>query len=415
MSKRLGPDLDGLDVEAELEHAFAELDSKIPDGVFETFSSKVAASLEREATMQTRRSDLSAPTPPPPAERQEHTGLHEIKALAETAQQRIRRRRTSESDVELAMLSSSSSALSAVVLPDPEASSQIEIAAPPETPIAAPAPVSTGLPAWIWAAGGTALVAAAIAAALFIFSRGGSADPEPTDTVAVADRAAEPTVTPAPSSPPPAAEPEPEPQPEPAAEPAVAPLPDDEAEPESELELEEDVSDRESARASKRERPERQRARRTERSRPKAATRKPDRGDVETRDEGGADRKEASGAGADIDALLDEVAGQAPEKKKPAEKVEEKTFDKKRLDSGDIRSAMGGVSGAVKACQKKTGFVGRVSVKFSVSPSGSVARVKASGASGPVHACVAGAVKRARFPSFQPPAMSFSYSFLLSD
>lgn len=409
MSKRI-------DVEAELERAFAELDAQIPDGYFETFSSKVLASLETEVSMQARRPDVltpePGPTPPPPKD--EHSGLHEIKALAQTARNRIRRR-TSESDVE-AMLSTSSSALSAVVLPEPgsETTPPEPIAARPSVSGLPAAPRST--PAWLWAAGGTAVVAAAVAAALFVFARGGAdVDTSGEQAVAAADQPA-----------PPAASAPAEPAPPPAPEPTVAALSPDtetdsdtEPEPESEPELdserqEQADSPRATARQGRQDRAQVRKERREREAQKREARKAKESAPVEAKAAGGAAKAESSEATGDLAQLLDQVAG--PESaKKPKQAPAEEKVDKKRLGSGDVRAAMSGITGAVKSCQKKTGFFGRVKVKFTVSPSGVVGRVKASGANAAVHSCVASAVKRARFPTFKPPAMSFRYSFLLSD
>jgi hypothetical protein len=434
MSKSDLDDLD-LDVETELEHAFAELDAKIPDGYFESFSSKVAATLaatlETEASMQTRPNDANvteegASAPPIAAraednERDEHSGLHEIKELAQSARKRIARR-SSESDVEASLLASSSSALSAVVLPDPEVETipPEPIAVESRSPVGAaiaPRP-SSGLPTWLWAAGGTGLIAAAIAVAMLVF--GGEKDPDGTQVAATTpDESADSQAAPPPA--------EPEPDPAAAAAPSVAPL-DDEAADDGE-ELEEDLSADADETDAEPAAPGRVRSVKNERGREAGKKERAKRAAVEKRKsdpdkdknkakpkEDEAEVKGATGGseGGEIDDLLDQVAGN-PEGANKQKAVEEKSVDKKRLDTGDVRRAMGGVTGAVKRCQGKTGFSGRVSIKFSVNPSGKVSGVKASGGNAQVHSCVVSAVKGARFPSFEPPAMSFRYSFLLDE
>jgi hypothetical protein len=454
MSKPFEPP-EGLDVDDELERACAELDARIPDGYFSRFSSKLAAQLDRRQSLEAAPDSVERGDPMNQpihdndgAPRDEHSGLHEIKALADTTRERIRRR-SSQSDLEDSLLSSSSPSLSAVALPDPAKSTEMLVArGTGAQPALRPSPTRV----WPWAVAGTAALAAAAAAVALpdpakstemLVARGTGAQPalrpSPTrvwpwavaGTAALAAAAAAvallltggggagdgegPAVT--------ASLPE-APSLAPAPEPAIAAM-DEEASAEEastgeadepaadELAIDEPVAETEpetdvvasEAKAAK------------EKPRAVAAKRAAKPGPA--RRERARAKKEPAPASDDgqksLDQLLDEASGPdlglaaaAPEKKEGP--------DKQRLGSADVRKAMGSLGGRVAGCQKKTGVTGRVSMKFTVDPSGAVARAaSASHAGSPVERCLSAAVKAARFPSFTPPAMSFRYTFLLLD
>jgi hypothetical protein len=406
MSKPFEPP-EGLDVDDELERACAELDARIPDGYFSRFSSKLAAQLDRRASLEAApdsvdRGDLmNQPIHDNDvAPRDEHSGLHEIKALADTTRERIRRR-SSQSDLEDSLLSSSSPSLSAVALPDPAKSTEMLVArGTGAQPALRPSPTRV----WPWAVAGTAALAAAAAAvALLLTGGGGAGDGEGPAVTASLPEA--PSLAPAPE-PAIAAMDEEASAEEASAGEADEPAADELAidEPVAETEPETDVVASE-AKAAK-EKPRAVAAKRA--AKPEPARRERARA-----------KKEPAPASDDgqksLDQLLDEASGPdlglaaaAPEKKEGP--------DKQRLGSADVRKAMGSLGGRVAGCQKKTGVTGRVSMKFTVDPSGAVARAaSASHAGSPVERCLSAVVKAARFPSFTPPAMSFRYTFLLLD
>jgi hypothetical protein len=406
MSKPFEPP-EGLDVDDELERACAELDARIPDGYFSRFSSKLAAQLDRRASLEAAPDSVDRGDPMNQpihdndgAPRDEHSGLHEIKALADTTRERIRRR-SSQSDLEDSLLSSSSPSLSAVALPDPAKSTEMLVArGTGAQPALRPSPTRV----WPWAVAGTAALAAAAAAvALLLTGGGGAGDGEGPAVTASLPEA--PSLAPAPE-PAIAAMDEEASAEEASAGEADEPAADELAidEPVAETEPETDVVASE-AKAAK-EKPRAVAAKRA--AKPEPARRERARA-----------KKEPAPASDDgqksLDQLLDEASGPdlglaaaAPEKKEGP--------DKQRLGSADVRKAMGSLGGRVAGCQKKTGVTGRVSMKFTVDPSGAVARAaSASHAGSPVERCLSAAVKAARFPSFTPPAMSFRYTFLLLD
>jgi hypothetical protein len=110
-----------------------------------------------------------------------------------------------------------------------------------------------------------------------------------------------------------------------------------------------------------------------------------------------------------FDALLKE-AGVDGQKKKEAPKLE-----KKSLSGGDIKSGMGSVAGKAAKCY--AGTQGTAAVKLTVAPTGQVSKVTVTGvfAGTPVAACVASAVKSASFPAWDGGPQSFGYSYLLAE
>ncbi len=110
-----------------------------------------------------------------------------------------------------------------------------------------------------------------------------------------------------------------------------------------------------------------------------------------------------------FDALLKEagVDGQKKEAKPQ--------LDKKSLSGSDIKAGMGSVAGKATACY--AGTQGSAAVKLTVAPSGKVQKVTVSGvfAGTPVAACVESAVKSASFPPWDGGPQTISYSYLLSE
>jgi hypothetical protein len=119
---------------------------------------------------------------------------------------------------------------------------------------------------------------------------------------------------------------------------------------------------------------------------------------------GGGDDNEPS-----FDALLKE-AGVSDAKKdaKPA-------LEKKSLSGGDIKTGMSSVAGKAASCY--AGTQGTAAVKLTVAPSGQVQKVTVTGvfAGTPVAACVQNAVKSATFPAWDGGPQTINYSYLLSE
>lgn len=116
-----------------------------------------------------------------------------------------------------------------------------------------------------------------------------------------------------------------------------------------------------------------------------------------------------------IDEIRDDVEGE-PQRPPVAEDEKAEKPDKQRLGASDVRRAMERIVGQARACGERTGFDGRVTMKFVVEPStGRVSSVNAVSGS-PTRAadkCLRSAIRAAKFPTFEPPAMSFRYPFLL--
>jgi len=110
-----------------------------------------------------------------------------------------------------------------------------------------------------------------------------------------------------------------------------------------------------------------------------------------------------------FDALLKE-AGVSDQKK-----VAKPMLEKKSLSGGDIKTGMGSIAGKAAKCY--AGTQGTAAVKLTVAPSGEVQKVTVTGvfAGTPVAACVESAVKSASFPAWDGGPQSFGYSYLLAE
>jgi hypothetical protein len=88
---------------------------------------------------------------------------------------------------------------------------------------------------------------------------------------------------------------------------------------------------------------------------------------------------------------------------------------RKSLSADDIKRGMTAVAAQAEACF--TGTAGLASVRLTVLPSGKVAKVAITGpfAGTPTAACVERAVKSAAFPPWDGGPQSFGYSYLLSE
>lgn len=381
---------------------------------------------------------MQGSTPP----REENSGLLELKSLAQSAKRRHSQRVTSQVEAQESLLASTA-ALNAVALPNPnkEVSTPLpdvkgtgSVPAFDETIDAATesAKASRGIGIWL-ALGGVALAAAA---AFFVL--GGEKAGEQGARSGVATKVAPPVDSPAAQS---GGE-------SPGSQPTSARgLAEDlESDQESEGSLdaldEDDAIEPETAaaavekepggapatsdgeRAARKDKVRSEETRAKAREGKKAATRATSAGDEDKASEkkaaaekppeaeAGASAKEPSGD--DIDDVLSAVTGGVDNQK--TNKVEKKPT-KTRLDRSDVAKAMGKVSGKAKACHAAEKFTGSVLVRFTVDPSGKIAKAKAKGAhaSSATGKCVVAAVKGASFPAFSGRPTSFTFPFLLSE
>jgi hypothetical protein len=428
-------------IDRDIADAFAALDRTAPDRPQGDFSARVLARLGDGAGAE------SPPRPARPAP--DDSGLHDIVALASEAKRRLSERDQSESDAgESVMLTAAPGGLRAVSL-----SEAGRAAAAPAAEMRVPRePTRTdsrsSLPFWLL--GSVATVAAAAAVAVFVFGIGRHKEhrQEATELARVE------TPPPAPG----AVEP---PAGGTAAPSAVAPGTaatgglagagqrdevgaDERAEPRAKAE---------------RVRPApREQAREEHGSKERAEARK----HLDEKKQGGAAAPEATrpphseaegsaGAGAgpgvegepgakpaagggdvDLGDMLDSVADEdkpasarrpdeqpkqvEKQKDEPAKAEKAEKAEKKELERGQVSRALEDIHGQVQSCRDAEQFIGTVTVKFMVAPSGQVTSAAATGAhSGSrTGACVARAVRQARFPTFDGVPISFTYPFLLS-
>jgi hypothetical protein len=98
-----------------------------------------------------------------------------------------------------------------------------------------------------------------------------------------------------------------------------------------------------------------------------------------------------------------------------AKKTDKPKLDKKQLSGDDFKKGMGAIQAKAAACYK--GTQGTAAVKLTVAPSGQVSKVTVSGqfAGKPEADCVVSAVKSASFPPWDGGPQSFGYPILLSE
>jgi hypothetical protein len=110
----------------------------------------------------------------------------------------------------------------------------------------------------------------------------------------------------------------------------------------------------------------------------------------------------------DFDALLKEAGVADKKAAKPK-------LDKKELSGDDFKKGMAAITSKAQACYK--GTQGSANVKLVIAPSGQVSKVTVSGAFAgkPEASCVSAAVKGASFPAWDGPPQSFGYPILLSE
>ncbi|MBA3454879.1 MAG: hypothetical protein H0T42_17455 [Deltaproteobacteria bacterium] len=430
----MSDDLDDL-----LRRSMKTLDDQVPSGYFDGLPTRTLARLE-DSTMQTTGSSSSSKAspvaPPPPAkERDEDSGLHDIRSLASSTKLRLSSRRSTQNPIvhEDDVLASSSAGWKAVALPEPakmvslpeladlptkaeiealdkaaqkkakKRADKIDVASAPaaieaSTPAVATAAPAIGSRIAAQSSGGRGKMIAIIglglsaaAASVFYFvvnnkdesksavsyeSKAGAPLPEMTAKQL-------PPPTPAAAVEPPAvvaaAPVEPAPVPEPV------------------------VPDKAASKADKPAKVHKVEIRDTSMTKDKPAD-KPVVAPKEEIKKPAGDDGEPS-----FDALLKE-AGVNDQKKDAKPKL-----DKKSLSGGDIKTGMGSVAGKAGKCY--AGTQGTASVKLTVAPSGQVQKVTVTGvfAGTPVAACVESAVKSASFPAWDGGQQTISYSFLLAE
>lgn len=460
---------DDLDDEltGSLRAAMKTLDEQVPSGYFDALPNQILARLE-DGSMQhdsgtsnirDQRDALTGPpVPVTPVEtkpaRDEDSGLHDIRNLAQSTKQRLSSRRStqnppmSDDDVlaassgswknialpqpakmvalpELADLPSKAeviaadkkaekarakeaaklAAVAAVAVPTAPAAPAATSVAAVDTPAAAPVTAIPERQAFTLPSQQRksskgpllAIVTLGVAAAAggVIYTQMGGSEPAAPATVAAVEQA--PAVTAAAPAAAPSVEaieaPE-EPPAEPPEEPAAA-EPAVVAADEADDEADKDEGKRAKRRGAKKARAEEA----SEKPEPKVEETKPEPAKADTKSEEG----EPS-----FDALLKEAG--VVEKKPQKPKLE-----KKSLTGTDFKQGMSAVNGKAKSCYK--GTQGTAMVRLTIDPSGKVSKVSVSGqfAGTPEGACVEAAVKGATFPPWDGGPMTFNYSYMLAD
>jgi hypothetical protein len=110
----------------------------------------------------------------------------------------------------------------------------------------------------------------------------------------------------------------------------------------------------------------------------------------------------------DFNALLKEAGVDGKKDAKPK-------LDKKQLSTDEFKKGMAAITAKAQACFK--GTQGSANVKLTIAPSGSVSKVTVTGtfAGMPEADCVSAAVKAASFPAWDGSPQSFGYPILLSE
>ena len=415
------------------------LDDQVPSGYFDGLPEKALARLE--ASMQTGpgsfdREQPSVSNAVPPKIRDEDSGLHDIRNLAQSTKQRLSNKRVgSQGPAEEDVLAQTSAGWKAVALPEPakmvslpsidELPSKAEVLAKEKAPAPAPAQAQPATaaaapevrapfsrPAQKKKSGARTLafvgIGLAAAAGVTLYVAMGNKDaatkeaPAARAQVAVSDNAAAKPQGPAPTAvPAPAAEPPPPPKEEvESAGSAVAPEgaaavggAADEGKPEKAV-----TTVHRGYVTKKGEKKEKEKV-------------------VEETKTPPPDTKKGSGSGSgnkeenepSFDALLKQ-AGYQEQKKDQKPKL-----DKKELTGDDFKAGMSSVASRAQACYKGTQGTAKITVM--VAPSGKVSSVTVSGqfAGKPEADCVTNAVKGASFPAWDGAPQRFTYVYLLSE
>ncbi len=460
-------------LDEQLRGAMKALDALVPglpDQYFDQLPDQIMTRLEDPTTMQptgqNRSPDSSRTVVPPPAAaapaaaapaaagRVEDSGLHDLKALAQSTKQRMSRRMPTQNPVDDIALGASSSGLRAVALPEPARMVALpELSAVGLEPAAAraKAPSATPVvPASLSAVDAAPAAAATSAASAPAFSLGGRAAPAAparksraplmaagaalaaaagvvgylaigpgadkqaaspaagasTSRAVVTELPAEPvTAEKSAAAAAPAAA-------DTAAAPAVvAPGADSVAGAGGQAEegRGRGGDDDRSGRTDKSDKND-----------------KDEKDTKDSKDSKGADGDKGTGkavpgagSGAAVlkgdqqDQSLDDLLREAGVDPNAPKKADKPTLDKKGLTAGDIRTAMSARAGAAKDCFSKDGPSGNVPVKLTVAPDGSVKSAKAGGAfAGTARGeCVAKAAAGASFPAWDGAVMTVNYTY----
>ncbi|MBA3394048.1 MAG: hypothetical protein H0T89_15480 [Deltaproteobacteria bacterium] len=455
----MSDDLDNL-----LRRAMKTLDDQVPSGYFEGLPNRTLARLE-DTGMQTQNSDSgtsqvnpieSGATGVPPEDRDEDSGLHDIRSMASSTKLRMSSRRHSTMPpIDEDILASSSAGWKAVALPEPakmvslpelaelpaareanpkdkdkaakaDRASAKRVAKETKQPVAEAKPAVVAAPAVAVAAVSEPVVdrvappiigarfaqqqkkskaglfvvvglgLAAAAGGVFYMMEMKKSD-EAAPVVAAADQAPPPakqkiTATPVTATTGSSAAAEPE-------TPAAAPT--------DTLAIATDTgTDEPEGRAATKAgaRAEKKKADKKDSGDVQDAPKKPDVVEPQVK----KPTTKEDGSEPSFEELLKEANIKDQKAAKPK-------LDKKSLSGADIKNGMATVAAKAQACFN--GTQGTAKVKLTVAPSGQVEKVSVTGvfAGTPVATCVASAVKGASFPAWDGGPQSFGYSYLLAE
>ena len=124
-------------------------------------------------------------------------------------------------------------------------------------------------------------------------------------------------------------------------------------------------------------------------------------------------------SGNNLDALMDDVVGGSSSPSKPKQASTSSRSSSSSLPDaptrGDVKTALQGVSGAVKSCKKDSGGTAAVNVVFSGKTGRASSAKVASGPykGTPVGSCIESAVKRARVPRFKQSSFKVTFPYRL--
>jgi predicted Zn finger-like uncharacterized protein len=265
------------------------------------------------------------------------------------------------------------------------------------TPLLGPAPLETSDGnRWLWIAGAAVAVVAIVGAGVGVGMALGGSDDDALEIAApsAASQAAQPlpgTPTPVQTAPEATAEPAPEP-----AEAAVV-----------DIEPEEPV-----AAATLDEPKKTQPAKRPATKRRRTAQRRPQ--PTKAAPSSSPPRRKSN----NLDALMDEVVGGKPSSQPKQARTASSSSSSSLPDApsrNDVKTALQGVSGAVKACRKDAGGTATVNVTFTGKTGRATGAKVASGPfkGTPVGSCIESAVKRARVPRFKQSSFKVTFPYRL--
>jgi hypothetical protein len=440
--------------------------SATPRDYFDALPGRIEAILDAPETgvgsMQTE-SEHSQSNAIPPKPPNEDSGLHDIKQLAQSTKTRLSRRQTSQHDIDQSLLTSTSSGLHVVALPDPakmislpsveearalaRSATHQAVGAVDDAPIGAtharaavePSSARKGVPVWMYAGGGLAAAAAAVMA-FVVFGSGKSGETKNAGSAAASeprhrdeqagDEQAAAATQPAPMK-------------------SAVAIPADEGVTVSGI-VEDPVaaagagSGSGSALPADPVAPEvpKESAKKADRADGKATDKggggqtvktdkvvKPDATDTTVKTDktdktvkpGGGDKVEGGGPkkldGAVLNAGDKDELGIGDVLNGDGGKKKDAKPEKTELSSKDVREGLSKIDGKAKGCYGKYSVSGTAKVKLTIDPSGNVTKATATGefAGTPTGDCVSAAVKSASFPPWTGAPMSTIYVVLLSD